>query len=30
MMATQSYWTGKKVFWDAKSETITENAPDRG
>jgi predicted dehydrogenase len=30
MMAAQSYWTGKKVFWDAKSETITESAPGRG
>jgi len=30
MMAAQSYWSGKKVFWDATSETITENAPGRG
>jgi hypothetical protein len=26
-MAAQSYWLGKKVFWDAKTETITESAP---
>jgi predicted dehydrogenase len=27
MMAAQSYWSGKKVFWDAKSETISESMP---
>jgi predicted dehydrogenase len=27
MMAAQSYWSGKKVFWDAKTETISERAP---
>jgi predicted dehydrogenase len=27
MMAAQSYWSGKKVFWDAKTETISESAP---
>src|SRR5271163_3240353 len=26
-MAAQSYWSGKKVFWDAKSETILESKP---
>jgi predicted dehydrogenase len=25
IMAAQSYWTGKKVFWDAKSETIADS-----
>jgi len=24
MMAAQSYWSGKKVYWDAKSETILD------
>jgi predicted dehydrogenase len=28
-MAAQSYWTGKKVFWDAKSEMIVDNMPAR-
>src|SRR5579864_2596213 len=27
MMAAQSYWSGKKVFWDAKTETIMDNMP---
>jgi predicted dehydrogenase len=27
MMAAQSYWTGKKMFWDAKTETIVDNMP---
>ena len=26
-MAAQSYWTGKKVFWDAKTETISDSLP---
>ena len=26
MMATQSYWTGKKQYWDAATETIKERA----
>ncbi len=30
MMAADSYWTGKKVFWDAKSETIVDRMPARG
>ncbi len=29
IMAAQSYWTGKKVYWDAKSETISESMPSR-
>jgi predicted dehydrogenase len=24
MMSTQAYWTGKKQYWDAKNETITD------
>jgi predicted dehydrogenase len=28
MMATQSYWSGKKVYWDAKSETMVDSAPE--
>jgi predicted dehydrogenase len=27
MMAAESYWSGKKVYWDAKSETMSENKP---
>ena len=27
MMAAQSYWTGKKMFWDAKTETIVDSMP---
>jgi predicted dehydrogenase len=27
MMAAQSYWTGKKVYWDAASETIVDHPP---
>src|SRR5260370_4884913 len=30
MMAAQSYWSGKKVYWDAKSETISDSVPNRG
>jgi len=30
MMAAQSYWSGKKVFWDASSETILDHAPKAG
>jgi predicted dehydrogenase len=26
-MAAQSYWLGKKVYWDAATESITETAP---
>jgi predicted dehydrogenase len=27
MMAAESYWTGKKVYWDAAKEAIVERAP---
>jgi predicted dehydrogenase len=27
MMTAESYWSGKKVYWDAKSETMSENKP---
>ena len=27
IMAAQSYWSGKKVFWDAKTETISDSMP---
>jgi predicted dehydrogenase len=27
MMAAQSYWSGKKVYWDAASETIIDHPP---
>jgi predicted dehydrogenase len=27
MMATESYWSGKKVYWDAASENIVDQAP---
>jgi predicted dehydrogenase len=27
MMATESYWTGKKQYWDYKAEVITDQAP---
>jgi predicted dehydrogenase len=27
MMATKAYWTGKKQYWDAKAEEITEQPP---
>lgn len=27
MMATEAYWSGKKVYWDAKSEAIVDSAP---
>ncbi|HET7892990.1 MAG TPA: Gfo/Idh/MocA family oxidoreductase [Candidatus Sulfotelmatobacter sp.] len=30
MMAAESYWTGKKIFWDAKTETITDRNPTQG
>jgi len=29
MMATQSYWSGKKQYWDAATETIVERAPEK-
>jgi len=24
MMAAESYWTGRKIFWDAKTETFSD------
>ncbi|HYM75335.1 MAG TPA: Gfo/Idh/MocA family oxidoreductase [Candidatus Dormibacteraeota bacterium] len=27
MMAAESYWTGRKIFWDAKSETFSDSKP---
>jgi predicted dehydrogenase len=27
IMAVQSYWSGKKMYWDASKEEITEHAP---
>jgi predicted dehydrogenase len=27
IMATQAYWTGKKQYWDAKAEEITDGNP---
>jgi len=27
MMAAESYWTGKKIFWDARSETFSDSKP---
>jgi len=30
IMAAQSYWSGKKLFWNAKTETISDNMPAGG
>ena len=30
IMAAQSYWAGRKLYWDAANEMIVENAPVRG
>jgi predicted dehydrogenase len=27
MMVTESYWTGRKIFWDAKTETFSDSRP---
>ncbi len=27
MMTAESYWSGKKVYWDAANERIVEHAP---
>jgi predicted dehydrogenase len=27
MMATESYWSGRKIFWDAKTETFSDSRP---
>jgi predicted dehydrogenase len=28
MMATEAYWTGKKIYWDAKTETFSDQKPE--
>lgn len=28
MMVTESYWAGKKIYWDAKTETFSEDRPN--
>ena len=28
MMAAESYWTGKKIFWDPKTETFSDSGPN--
>ncbi len=30
MMATQSYWAGKKMYWDAAGERIVDKMPGKG
>jgi predicted dehydrogenase len=30
MMAAESYWSGRRVYWDVASETISETAPAQG
>jgi hypothetical protein len=30
IMAAQSYWKGKKLYWDAKSEAILDQPPEMG
>jgi hypothetical protein len=30
MMATEAYWSGRKVYWDAKNEAIVDTAPAQG
>jgi predicted dehydrogenase len=27
MMVTESYWSGRKIFWDAKTETFSDTRP---
>jgi len=27
MMAARAYWSGKKIYWDAKTESIVDHAP---
>ncbi len=27
MMAAEAYWTGKKIFWDARSQTFSDQKP---
>jgi hypothetical protein len=28
MMAAESYWSGKKQYWDTANETILDRAPE--
>jgi hypothetical protein len=28
MMSTEAYWSGKKQYWDAASETFSDRAPE--
>jgi predicted dehydrogenase len=30
IMATEAYWSGRKMYWDAASETISDIAPPQG
>lgn len=30
IMAAQSYWSGRKVYWDSVTETIVERSPAKG
>jgi len=30
VMAAQSYWSGRKVYWDSVTETIVERSPAKG
>src|SRR2546421_1645502 len=30
MMAARAYWSGKKMYWDPKTETILDHAPKKG
>jgi len=27
MMAARAYWSGKKIYWDPKTETILDHPP---
>jgi hypothetical protein len=27
MMAAKAYWSGRKIYWDAKAKAILENPP---
>jgi hypothetical protein len=29
IMATKAYWTGRKQYWDAKAEEITDQPPQK-
>jgi len=26
-MAAESYWAGRKIYWDAKTETFSDSKP---